>query len=46
MEQLLQQIEAIKKEIAEATASGQAEVEQYRIKYLGTKGLGNEKCTQ
>ena len=39
MEQLLQQIEAIKKEIAEATATGQAEVEQFRIKYLGTKGL-------
>jgi len=39
MEQLLQQIEDIKKEIAEATGASSAEVEAFRIKYLGTKGL-------
>ena len=39
MEQLLQQIEYIKKEIAAATGATSAEVEAFRIKYLGTKGL-------
>jgi len=39
MEQLLAQIESIKKEIAEAVATTTADVEAYRIKYLGTKGL-------
>jgi phenylalanyl-tRNA synthetase alpha chain len=39
MEQLLQQIEDIKKEIATVSATTSAEVEAFRIKYLGTKGL-------
>ena len=39
MEQLLQQIEDIKKEIAAANGITNAEVEAFRIKYLGTKGL-------
>lgn len=39
MEQLLQQIEDIKKEIAAVNATTSAEVEAFRIKYLGTKGL-------
>jgi phenylalanyl-tRNA synthetase alpha chain len=39
MEQLLQQIEAIKAEIAATVATTPDSVEQYRIKYLGTKGL-------
>ena len=39
MEQLLQQIEDIKKEIEAATGATSAEVEAFRIKYLGTKGL-------
>jgi phenylalanyl-tRNA synthetase alpha chain len=39
MEQLLQQIEDLKKEIAAATGVTSAEVEAFRIKYLGTKGL-------
>lgn len=39
MEQLLQQIEDIKKEIVAATGATSAEVEAFRIKYLGTKGL-------
>ena len=39
MEQLLQQIEDIKKEIAAFSATTSAEVEAFRIKYLGTKGL-------
>ena len=39
MEQLLQQIEDIKKEIAAATGATSVEVEAFRIKYLGTKGL-------
>ena len=39
MEQLLQQIEDIKKDIAAATGATSAEVEAFRIKYLGTKGL-------
>ena len=39
MEQLLQQIEAIKAEIATTVATTPDHVEQFRIKYLGTKGL-------
>ena len=39
MEQLLAQIEQIKQEIAAAIASNQEALEQFRIKYLGTKGL-------
>ena len=39
MEQLLAQIESIKKEIATTVATTSADVETYRIKYLGTKGL-------
>jgi phenylalanyl-tRNA synthetase alpha chain len=39
MEQLLQQIEAIKTEIAATVATTPDALEQYRIKYLGTKGL-------
>ena len=39
MEKLLQQIEAIKAEIAATVATTPDSVEQYRIKYLGTKGL-------
>ncbi|MSP07770.1 MAG: phenylalanine--tRNA ligase subunit alpha [Chitinophagaceae bacterium] len=36
---MLQQIEDIKKEIEAATGATSAEVEAFRIKYLGTKGL-------
>jgi len=39
MEQLLQQIEDIKKEITAAEATNAEALEQFRIKYLGTKGL-------
>ena len=39
MEQLLQQIEHYKKEINEAIAHTKDDVEAFRIKYLGTKGL-------
>ena len=39
MEELLQQIEAYKQEIAAANAVSPEEVENFRIKYLGTKGL-------
>lgn len=39
MEQLLAQIEQIKQEIAAATASNHDALEQFRIKFLGTKGL-------
>jgi len=39
MEQLLAQIETIQKEIAATVATTSADVEAYRIKYLGTKGL-------
>jgi phenylalanyl-tRNA synthetase alpha chain len=39
MEQLLQQIEDIKKEITAAEAPNAEALEQFRIKYLGTKGL-------
>lgn len=39
MEQLLQQIELYKQEIATAEATNADMVEAFRIKYLGTKGL-------
>ena len=39
MEQLLNQIAEYKQEIATFVASGADEVEQFRIKWLGTKGL-------
>jgi len=39
MEQLVQQIEAYKQEIAAAEAATPDAVEAFRIKYLGTKGL-------
>lgn len=39
MEQLLKTIEEHKKEIADYTAAEAKEVEEFRIKYLGTKGI-------
>lgn len=39
MESIIQQIEQYKKEIAEAVAATADEVEQFRTKYLGSKGL-------
>lgn len=39
MEQIVQQIEAFKKEIAAFQAKTAEELEQYRIKFLGTKGV-------
>ncbi len=39
MEHLLNQIAAYKQEIASFVASGAEDVEQFRIKWLGTKGL-------
>ena len=39
MEQLLQQIELYKQDISNYTATTTLEVETFRIKYLGTKGL-------
>ena len=39
MEQLLQKIADYKNEIKEAIAESKDEVETFRIKYLGTKGL-------
>ena len=39
MEQLLKQIEDHKKEISAFTAVDVKQVEEFRIKYLGTKGL-------
>jgi len=39
METLIQQIESITKEIQNTVATTSAEVEAFRIKYLGTKGL-------
>jgi phenylalanyl-tRNA synthetase alpha chain len=39
MEQLLQKIEQYKTEIKEAIAQSKDDVEEFRIKYLGTKGL-------
>lgn len=39
MESLLQQLEAYKREIASASAADEKQLEEFRIKYLGTKGL-------
>lgn len=39
MESLLQQLEAYKKEIGSASAADEKQLEDFRIKYLGTKGL-------
>jgi phenylalanyl-tRNA synthetase alpha chain len=39
MQELLQQIENLKKEISEAQAGNAADLENFRIKYLGTKGI-------
>jgi phenylalanyl-tRNA synthetase alpha chain len=39
MEQIVQQIEAYRKEIAEFSITNPAELEEYRIKFLGTKGI-------
>ncbi|MDB5193489.1 MAG: pheS, partial [Segetibacter sp.] len=39
MEKLLQQIESYKQEIGSYNATTPEEVENFRIKYLGTKGL-------
>ena len=39
MEKLLQQIEDYKKEIAAFTATDDKQAEEFRIKYLGTKGI-------
>ena len=39
MEQLLKQIEDYKNEISSYTAAGEKQVEEFRIKWLGTKGL-------
>lgn len=39
MDQLQQQIDAYQKEIADATASTPEEVEQFRSRFLGTKGI-------
>lgn len=39
MESLLQQIGAFKKEISSFAAADEKQVEEFRIKYLGTKGL-------
>src|SRR4249920_3101671 len=39
MDQLLQQIENYKQEIAKLTTNGAESLEAYRIKFLGTKGI-------
>ncbi|MEO6612675.1 MAG: phenylalanine--tRNA ligase subunit alpha [Chitinophagaceae bacterium] len=39
MEQLLKQIEEYRKEVIAFTAANEAQVEEFRIKWLGTKGL-------
>jgi phenylalanyl-tRNA synthetase alpha chain len=39
MDQLLQQIEEYKKEVAGATASSAEELENFRTRFLGTKGI-------
>jgi phenylalanyl-tRNA synthetase alpha chain len=39
MDSIIQQIEQYKKEIAEAVAASADDVEQFRTKYLGSKGL-------
>ena len=39
MEELLQQIKLYKKEISEVQVTNADELEAFRIKYLGTKGI-------
>ena len=39
MEQLLKQIEGYKKDITSFSATDDKQVEEFRIKYLGTKGI-------
>ena len=39
MEQLLKQIEDYKKEMTDFSAVDEKNVEEFRIKYLGTKGI-------
>jgi phenylalanyl-tRNA synthetase alpha chain len=39
MEQLLKQIDTYKKEMADFTAADEKQAEEFRIKYLGTKGI-------
>ena len=39
MDQLLQQIEEYKNEISAFNATDDKQVEEFRIKYLGTKGI-------
>ncbi len=39
MEQLIQQIEDYKREIEHIAMNGAASLEEYRIKFLGTKGI-------
>jgi phenylalanyl-tRNA synthetase alpha chain len=39
MEKLLSQIEDIKKEVASFSAAGAQSIEEFRIRYLGTKGV-------
>jgi len=39
MQELLQKIEEYKKEISETVAADEKQVEEFRIRYLGTKGL-------
>lgn len=39
MEELLQQIEAYRKEIGDTAPTGAADLEAYRIRFLGTKGI-------
>lgn len=39
MEQLLKQIDTYKKEMADFTANDEKQAEEFRIKYLGTKGI-------
>jgi len=39
MEKLLQKIEDLKKEIAAFTAADDKQVDEFRIKFLGTKGI-------
>lgn len=46
MESLLQQIGAYKKEISSFTATDEKQVEEFRIKYLGTKGLVKAVMTE
>lgn len=46
MEQLLQQIEDLKKEIGELVLNDAEALETYRIKFLGTKGIMKNLFTE